>query len=319
MTASRSMAVLLAAFFLGTAISAQADTTTILTTAPSAENAIQTSDGRLFVSASDGLYQVNASTKTKTKVPVALSATSAASTSTNCYFTGLAQYQNYLYAACTPDVESNFALRHLLVMDLNQSPQMRSFHSVSDIGFFNGISLDANGNIYAANFGSLATPSAGRIIKLTMSSRTTVASKVNWLYSTGRINGIRVNGNTVYYVEDNVYFAGYNYFKKVGITSIGTAGTPQTIYRSTNYIDDFILVTDGAVLATAAMSPFAPSNGEVVHISETGAVLHSAKFPGWQPTAVAFMKTPTWGSLLVTELAQGNVFILGQSWGLNPR
>jgi hypothetical protein len=59
--------------------------------------------------------------------------------------------------------------------------------------------------------------------------------------------------------------------------------------------------------------------GKVVHINETGSVLHSATFAGWQPTAVAFLKTPIWGSLLVTELKQGNVFRFDQAWGLNPR
>jgi hypothetical protein len=302
---------------LGTA---HADSTTILTTIPAAENAIQVSDGRLFVSGSDGLYLVDAASKTKSKIPVAFDATSAPSTANTCYFTGLTQYSNYLYAACTPDVNSDSSPRYLLMMDLNQSPQIRAFYRGNDAGFYNGIAVTGYDTLFVANMGGLNPYTSGKIQKVTMSAPGKVSSMNDWLYTANRINGMKVSGSTLYYTEDNLFFAGVNFVKKVPITSTGAAGMPTTIYYSTSYIDDFTLVSGGLVVAAATANPLNGAiTGSLIHLSESGSVLHSAQFPDWQPTAAAILKSPTWGSLLVTELKHGNVFIFNQSWGLNPR
>jgi hypothetical protein len=87
-----------------------------------------------------------------------------------------------------------------------------------------------------------------------------------------------------------------------------------------------ILVNGGLVILTAdAMGNASSANNRVVHISETGQLLHASTLPFALPSSVAFEVSPNWGALYVTE--RGNAFfpVAGQvsefiqGWNLQPR
>lgn len=305
---------------------ALADSTKVVAKVPTAESVWLTADNRLFVSGSDGFYFAPRNGLPASKVPVALDQTSTPSTSTTCYFGAITQAGNYLYTDCTTNPFSAGSRNYLLAMDLTKPAQLRAFYSSAEGVFFNGITADASGHLYVSIF---PEKTSGQIDRFTLSGPTTVASRQKWLGTSGKPNGLKVYGSTLYFAEDpNQFGTSPSYLKKATILANGAAGGVQTLYTTSlaTVFDDFILVKDGLVATTASAANLSVSSSNMLlHLGEAGNLLHVSSYPLQLPSALALEASPNKGALFVSE--RGNYLIAGsgqvseyfQSWNLLPR
>lgn len=303
----------------------------VLCSVPEAENLIVTNDNRWFVSGGDGFYQIDPNGVTQPqKIPLAFDSSSAPSTDNRSFFFGITQYKHFIYASCTPNPKDPASPRYIMFMDMMRSPaSMTAIHQISDAVFFNGLGSDAIGNLYLAYGGKFIPPTSGKLVKLSMSSLTTVASQSDWLDADGRPNGIKINGDTLYFSQEPTLLVGNSHVKKVRIKADGTPDTPATLYTAGigKLLDDIELVDGGLVVTQAgfidSIDPATFHNSrfnKIIHISESGQEFHSSHIPLSPPSAVKLVPDSTSRSpdLIITERT-GEVSLLSQMWGLKPR
>ncbi len=313
--------------------SPDADSRNVLGLVPKAENLIVTSDNRWFASGGDGFYQIDPSGATQPwKIPIAFDANAVPSSEKEGFFCGITQYKRFIYANCTLDPGGEGSPRYIMCMDTAQSPlSMVAIHCLFNAVFFNGMASDADGNLYLAEGGKFFPPTPGKLVKLSLSSPTTVASQSDWLTGLdGRPNGIKIAGHTLYFSQNAVFLIGHSHVKKVEIKAEGTAGTPKTLYTSGigKLLDDLELVDGGLLLTQAGLlDSLSPARfhrsrfNKVINIDEEGRELHDSHVPLTPPSAVRVM--PGAGAamsadLIVTERT-GVVSRLSQRWGVRPR
>jgi hypothetical protein len=305
------------------------DAKKVISLVPEAENLLFTSDGRLFVSGHDGLYQVDLDgLAPPRRIPFAFDMNSSPSLKNEAFFLGLAQVGHFVYASCTQSPMDSDSPRYIMFMDITQSPlKLTPILKAENEGIFNGMAADDEGNLYLADSGRIRIPKPGRIMKLKLSSPTTVAELTEWLPSEGaRPNGIKIDGDMLYFSEEPLLFLftiGDSHVKKVQINTDGTAGSPINIFTTTSgkLLDDIELVQDG-LLATQSrlLNPHSRKVNKILHISESGERLHESELPLALPSAVTLV--PEAGSeppdLIVTE-RRGMVSRVSQTWGVKPR
>jgi len=303
----------------------------VLGSVPDAENLIVTSDHRWFVGGSDGFYQIDRDgLAPPQKIPIAFDAHAAPSIGNRAFFFGITQFQNFIYSTCTPDINSAASPRYIMLMDLQQSPAtMVAIHQITDPAIFDGLASDAVGHLYLTNLGTFRPLRPGRIVKLNMTSPTTVASQSTWLEADGHPNGIKIDGDILYFTQEPFRLLGRSTVEKVRIKSDGTAGVPETIYTTgiARLLDDIELVEGGLVITQGGLiDEFDPATfhnsqfNKIIHISESGQELHSSDLPLSPPSAVKLVPDSVSPSpdLIVTERT-GEVIRLSQGWGLRNR
>ena len=298
---------------------------------PGAENLLVTADNRWLVSGSKGFFQIAPDGATSPQqIPIAFDTHSVPSLSNQAFFLGIAQYQDYVYATCTRDSKSSSSPRYIMFMDMKQFPlSMAAIHQISNPRFFNGLATDADGNLYLTDAGDFFPPHAGCIVKLNMAAPTAVADQLEWLKTDGHPNGLKIDGNTLYYSEEALYLFGNSCVRKAKIKPDGTADVPQTVYSVgiLRLLDDIDLVDDGLLITQAglfdSMMPELLHNSrfnKIIHISENGQELHHSHMQLSPPSAVKLVPAPVLPSLdfIVTERT-GEVIRLSPGWDLQQR
>ena len=276
---------------------------------PKAENAIQTSNGRNFVSTDGKLFELRESSNgnwSASAVPTRYTRSGQSA----CYFTGLAEYAATLYALCADNTLLASAPKHLLALDLNQaSPTLQEIAVLHDFGFPNGLAADGAGHLYYANT-ALLLP--GSVWRITLASRFAVAEEKEF-YSFPLCvgNGLKFFRNQLYVGVNPPTFVGLSQLLRYDVNASGLANK-TVIYQSLGIIDDFELVQGGVVLAEYLGS-------RIVHLSESGQVLHTASFSA--PTSVHLISDPVRGQreLLVTEAGANRASLVQTDWNLAPR
>lgn len=274
-----------------------------------AENAIETSNQRLFVSSDGAFYELTAGASgwSKTAVPVQF----RDGVARHCYFLGIAETMGRVYTLCTEDSINPLAKKHLFGLDIHQAaPQLVEAGELHGMSLPNGLAADGSGNLYAADSGLPLLP--GTIQKITLAGPTTIATQSTFhRYLANKPNGLR-------YANGKLYVS-VNPFSYIGVSQLlrydlGAGGLENctTIYSSLGFIDDFTLVSGGAVVAEFL-------GGRITHVNEQGTELHRASFS--QPTSARLLGAPQFGTgnLLVTERSSGNVHRYSNDWGLQPR
>lgn len=319
---------------------AQADTkSALVTNVTNAENVLQTAEGRIFASGSDGLYELvqaasggkYSSRKLGTvfKSPVGSNVPAA---NTPCYFTGLAVQGKYLYAPCfTMNNNSITAItaRYLMVVDLTATTASATeIHRFDDnVRLPNGISFGPDNALYIADSGDMlfscygsTTVRPGRVLRALVDPATPRLTQVaSWQTSSAHPNGVRSDGNAVYYTENarscNVFglLSNAGKLNRVTVSTSGAAGSVSTVYTRAAYLDDFELVQGGAVLTDNRAY-----TGTLVHVSDAGKVLHTGTWLN-SPSAVKLLKTTSGYDLLTSEISNNTVSRYTQGWGLLPR
>lgn len=274
-----------------------------------AENSIQTSNQRLFVSSDRAFYELTAGAAgwNKTAVPVQFKDGNAR----HCYFLGITETMGRVYTLCTEDAINPFAKKRLFGLDIQQAaPQLIEAGELQGMALPNGLAADNAGNLYAADSGLPLLP--GTIQKITLAGPYTIATQTTFhRYLTNKPNGLRHANGKLYVTVNPFSYLGISQLLRYDIGASGLSNC-TTIYTSLAFLDDFTLVQGGAVLAEFL-------GGRIVHVNEQGSELHRATFS--QPTSARLLTAPQFGpgSLLVTERANGNVHRFSTMWGLQPR
>jgi len=280
-----------------------------------AENSIQTSQGRLFVSSDGALYELTGEAGgswTKSALPAKFKDGSSHA----CYYLGLAEYADTLYSVCTENFYDIFAPKHLMGLDLRPgaAAQLREVGPLSEIGSPNGLGSDGAGHLYYANFGIFYP---GSIHRITLSGRWSLSEDVPVLhYRNLNPNGLKVSHGSLYVSGDPILDIGVSQLIRYRLVD-GRPTDAKLIYQAFATFDDFALLEGGGILLAEFLW------GQLVDIDEdSGKLLHT--LPIKTPTSVQVI-TPGTGAesasslLLVTERGGNQAQLLTNPWGLEPR
>lgn len=276
---------------------------------PKAENAIQTSSGRTFISTNGALYEVKSSSAGKVATPVPTQYANV--NTTKCYFTGLTEYADTLYANCAENILMPSAPKHLLAMDLTSpGAKLTEIAALNNKGFPNGLASDGAGHLYFANTALL---SAGAVWRVTLSGRFSVAEqKEFYKFPFCTANGMKFHNNKLYVGANPPIFLGLSQVLRYDVSATGLSNK-AVIFESWNVIDDFELVK-GGIVATEYLT------GKVSHVSETGQVLNTAMgFSSPTSARLVWDSASAQRQLLVTEAGANRATWLTTDWNINPR
>lgn len=276
-----------------------------------AENAIQTSNQRLFVSSDGGFYELTVNGGVWSKTPVA--ATFASGKTAACYYLGVAETAGMLYTLCAENWGIPLSPNHLLGFSIyDTAPHLVEIGPLQGMVSPNGLAADSSGNLYAVDSGLLGLP--GAIHKITLAGSNAIATQsVFYQYDLWKPNGLKISGGSLYVSLDPLTYAGLSKLVRYDLGSNGLSNQ-TAIYDSLWVLDDFTLVQGGVVIAEDL--------GYVTHVGENSRILHRQAFPILTvPTSVALLTAPPFGagSLLVTEMGTGNAIRLANNWGLQAR
>jgi len=309
---ARTLRRLAGTFMLGlAAVTAQAATPAVVATVggiSAAENAIQTSDGRIFVSSNGALYQLHQSGSVWSKTSV--NAVFQDGTSHACYYLGLTEYNATLYVVCTENSLNIYAAKHLMALDLKAgSPALQEVGALSAVGLPNGLGSDGAGHLYYANTGILYP---GNVHRVTLSGRFAMTSDQPVLqYVVENPNGLKISGGQLYVGTDSAVALGVTNLLRYPLSASGP-GNGTLLASALTFYDDFSLVTGGNMLVDDFLL------GYVDEINEsTGKTVQS--FAISQPTSTTVISSGGSSYLLVTQRAANQVSILTNPWGVKPR
>lgn len=299
-------------FALMLATTAQATNPTVLATItgiPSAENAIQASDGRIFVSSKGNLFQIKLNGNTWSKT--AINAVFQNGISHACTYSGLTEYNRAIYTLCSDNELNIFAPKHLMVLDLNAAiPNLMEVGALNSVGVPNGLASDGQGHLYYTNFGILYP---GNLHRITLDGRLAMTSDQEVLqFVTENPNGIKIKNNQLYLVTDSVAAVGITRLLRYPLTSSGIGSLTTAITSSFSFFDDFSLINNGGIL----MADFLLS--QIKNINEsTGQTTQS--FNILTPTSATVINVSGTSYLLVTQRTKNQVSILSNPWNITPR
>lgn len=275
----------------------------------SAENAIETSNQRLFVSSDGAFHEVSpgANGWTSTQVPAHF----RDGVQRACYFLGIAETAGRVYTVCTADNVNPLARKFLLALDAHEAePHLHEVGELHGIALPNGLAADAAGNLYLADSGLPLLP--GTIQKITLAGAYTISTQTTLhRFFAFKPNGVRFANGKLYVTVNPFSYIGVSELVRYDLEP-GGMRNETTLYKSMSFLDDFALVEGGAVMAEFL-------GNRITHVNERGTELHREGFS--QPTSVSLLNAPVYGAgnLLVTERASGNVIRFVNTWGLRPR
>lgn len=281
----------------------------LATQVTAAENAIETSNQRLFVSSDGAFYELTFGHAGWNKTPVPAHFRDGVSRS--CYFLGIAESNGRVYTVCTTGNLNPLAKKYLLALDtLDTTPQLNEVGELHGVALPNGLAVDNAGHLYLADSGLPLLP--GAIRKITLASAYSISTQTTFhRFLAFKPNGLRHAHGKLYVTVNPFSYIGVSQLLRYDLQPDGLHNE-KALYKSASFLDDFALVEGGAVTAEFL-------GGRITHIDERGAELHRAGFA--QPTSVSLLNAPAYGpgNLLVTERASSSVHRFVNTWGLRPR
>lgn len=277
-----------------------------------AENSIQTSDGRIFISTAHGLYQLQEEADGQWSKSMITANTSQGAPS-RCYYFGLAEYARTLYVLCAENVLNvYFTPKHLLALDLDTpAPQLRQVGRLKTTGIPNGLAADTEGQLYYASSGILYP---GNIHRLTLSGRFTLHEDRKVLqFATSNPTGIKIDKDRIYISSGPVLGLGMGKLRRYPLRR-ADLGKPTLITKHWGFFDDFSLLTNDGILLTNFLQ------GRVLQIDEaSGNTVQSLSLA--QPTSAIPLRTQADEAplLLVTQRGHDQATLLPNIGHLIPR
>lgn len=234
-----------------------------------AENLFFTDDGRLFVSATEDIYEI----------------TRAADGSfhktdhfhEDCVVEGIVHSGGYLYGVCWT-LQPDLSVRSFLLGgQLTRDPVFRRLGALEDGVVANGMTVDPEGRIYVTY-----TSGSGEIVRLTFAAPLQLAGKQVWARDLPNVNGIKYRDGAVYVTLLNDSLT--SQFARVAVLPDGSAGKPEILYeRWLTVLDDVLPFEAGFILSDFL-------NGTLIF---------------WDPARGAYAETPARTFYGPTSLARG--------------
>ncbi len=245
----RNISVVLFTFFILVITGCNDNLSTLAENIPDAENLLFTTDGRLFISASEYVYEYKADGDAEVM-----------QYTPKAEFLGMAQSGNYLYVirstmqlqpvqpldlagllkqGLVQYIYNQFSdmilKKELLRADLTKSPLIFTpVYTLQDMFLPNGMAADSSGNLYIADETFLTL---GQIVKLTISGD--IITQKRWLSTSDDVcspNGMSIRNNTLYFTDFKIS-TGKAMVKKVDIIN-GNPGKVILLYSQTGFFDD---------------------------------------------------------------------------------
>ncbi|RLT94156.1 MAG: hypothetical protein D9N14_17090 [Ketobacter sp.] len=274
---------------------------------PSAENIRQLSDGRIFITGKDALYQLQQDEQGFRTVPVARD--------TRCsYFAGLAELNQWLFFVCAQSSglrlgDLKFDQAGVLKAYSLEDGRLIDVMALSGFQFPNGLDAlpEQNAILIADEDFFVAQGGVSKAVFDFSAGEPVLSDYVqHWIGPQQQVyaaNGVRV-------WEGDIYLTDIGFFKRVPLQVDGTPGAAQILYRNLTVLDDFDRYCDGFLITDFVKGRlvYVPVDGSAVRVSPPGLSSPSAILA--QPGS-GFQA----GSVLVTEsrgvqAGQGNQLVM---------
>ena len=314
----RIAAALLALFTLAAADAATPRTIATIPGIASAENAIQASDGRIYVSSDGALYRIVPPASPHAADDPGWSKTTLAATFLDgrahaCYYLGLAEANRTVFALCTENSLDIYAAKHLMAIDpvaAGATPALREVGALQSVGLPNGLASDGQGRLYYADTGILYP---GSVHALTLAGTSAVVSDVTAIqFLLENPNGLKIGAGQLYVGTDPVLLLGTTRVLRYALGSNGPSPFPAVVTSSLGFYDDFSLLAGNGLLLDEFLL------GQVQDVDEaSGRVLQSLAIA--QPTSATVVADGGLRYLLVTQRGANQVVVLTDAWNVAPR
>lgn len=262
---------------------------TVLLDLPSAENLIFSPEGRLFVSAGLGVFEIKRD---------AAGAYSATPIAPDCGSgLGLAVRQNRLYAICSG--------QRLFAGELSATPVLTEIFTLSGMCISNGMALGADGNLYVVDEPlSLCVPDP-KIVRLTLdpADPMRVLSQETWVQGSA-LGQLHLGLNNVLRFPNGLQSEGQRFFGtdggslySVDLQPDGSAGPVMPIHFEVAVRDDLGIAGDNLLVTDFA-------TGRIQLISKAGEMLQSTQRGLFSfPSSIRLGRPPMFepDDILVTE------------------
>lgn len=273
-----------------------------------AENVLTLSDGRVVVTYNGGINELRGLPGTATVKPLNAPA---------CYYAGIVEWKGYIYASCSQNfgmpISGGALVAAPITADLSTTT-FRTIASLSTLAGPNGMAVSDSGVLYLADSGLYLPSAPGKIVAITLSSATSVASVKTVYNSLGRPNGVRYdrNAKVIYFTENPVYNGtAVSNLKRAVPNGSNAFSQTATVFSLSGYLDDFTLSSTGAVLTNAG-------NNTVISYNEQTKATTVLSGAFGQPTSVGF-RCASCADLLVTDLKNNAVYTMTPTTPLAPR
>lgn len=262
---------------------------TVLLDLPSAENLIFSPDGRLFVSAGLGVFEIQRDTAgAYSATPIAPDCGSGL---------GLAVGQNRLYAICSG--------QRLFAGELTANPVLTEIFALSGMCISNGMALGADGNLYVVDEPLNVCVPDPKIVRLNLDPRDPmrVLSQETWVQGSplGKLhlglnnvlrfpNGLQSEGRRFYGTDGGSLYS-------VDLQPDGSAGPVMPIHFEVAVRDDLGIAGDALLVTDFA-------TGRIQLISKQGEMLQTTQRGLFSsPSSIRLGRPPMFrpDDILVTE------------------
>jgi len=201
-------------------------TQTLVEGIKSIENQLFTKSGRLLVTGDEGIFEivVGAGGDYQAK-PV--------HTGETCWFGGITEYRDTVYANCYDMTNGNASLFASPVTTATDELEFRVIHSLPGVALANGLTADGNGNLF------VASTFDGKIIRLRVQDGDplSIVAQDDFNARSGAFtNGLK-------YFDANLYWTAFTTLYAAPIKGDGTAGPTRMLSSEFTFFDD--LYVDG--------------------------------------------------------------------------
>ncbi len=254
---------------------------TTLASVTAAENQTYTSDGRLFVTGNNGIFEIVPGTNSKVTVV-------ERAPKQSCGFGGIVQALGTIYVNCTANGTS-----YLYAATASATPTFKRIYTMKGTILANGLTADSSGRLY------VASTFLNRILRLTPSASDplTIARSEVWL------NGAGTFTNGIKYANGVIYWTDSMFVRHATINADGSHGKAKTIFSALTYFDDMAVDNNGILVADYL-------GGKIRKYDLNGRATGSVSGLSG-PSSVARARAPfPAGSLIVTERGANRVSLV---------
>lgn len=259
---------------------------------PQLENVHFSTDGRLFVSGQENLYEVQGSAEQGYQAQALLAAGGCS---------GLSSSRQTLYALCQgagSTGATDFAT--LFALDLGQADaQPEPVFQLSDMSLPNGMDVGPDGHLYVSDGPIAVEPKIVRLLVSTDDPQR-ITGQETWLrFAADWPNGLAWLDGVLY---TTLYGSGVGSIVGVPLNADGSAGALNTVYTRGRIMDDLIAHQDSLIVTDW-------QDSRLFRVSLQGELLAETPAFGFsQPSAIAVGQAPMFrrDQLLVSERYSGN-------------